>query len=80
MFLEPVGNPQVLKGYKCNSDKECYIHQFEDEFNKMIKMQCDNGACVSKESHLFMDFPKLENDDGVVYGFKVVGESITIPR
>ena len=52
----------------------------KDEFNKMIKMQCDNGACVSKESHLFMDFPKLEDDDGVVYGFKVVGESITIPR
>ena len=52
----------------------------KDEFNKMIKMQCDSGACVSKESHLFMETQKLEDDDGDVYGFKVVGESIIIPR
>ena len=48
----------------------------KDEFKKMIKMQCDSGSCVSKQSHLFMESPKLEYDNGDVYGLKVFGVEI----
>jgi len=73
-------NPQLLKGYKCNSNKECNMrvlwYGVTDEFYKMMKMQCDSGSCVSKQSHLFMESPKLEYDNGDVYGLKVFGVEI----